>query len=153
MTIEIERLSEPFWKFSHDWVASNIHIIKQGIDHPFAVLTDRARSLSSVFAERLSWLKKTEKALRSFKEDTDKIKGVEGLFISMREAHNRTPSGYITDIRVTIPDSNRELEYRIYGAFRELLKTSHPLLFDLHLVKLRGRELEEVLPKGFWRYK
>lgn len=71
----------------------------------------------------------------------------------MREAHDRTPSGYIAEIGVVIPDSDRKLEYQIYDKFRELLKASHPLLFDLHIIKLRDRRLDEAIPEGFWRYK
>ena len=153
MTLEIERLSEPFQKFSRNLVATNIQLIKQGINNPFIVFTNGARFLSKVFTERLSWLMKTEKALRSFKERMDKIEGIEGLYLNMREAHDRTPSGYIAEIRVVIPDSDRKLEYRIYDKFRDLLKTSRPLLFDLHIIKLRDRRLEEAIPEGFWRYK
>ena len=151
--LEIERLSTPFRKFSHDVVVSNIQLLRRGIDHPFIVFTNKARFLSRVFSERLSWLRKTEKALRSFKKRTDKIEEIRGLYINIREAHDRRPSGYITEMRVVIPDSNRELEYRIYDTFRELLKNSRPLLFDLHIIKLRDRGLEEAIPEGFWRYK
>ena len=150
--LEIERLSEPFQKFSRNLVASNIQLIKKGIDHPFLVFTNRAKLLRSILTERLSWCVKTEEALRSFKERIDKIEETKGVFYKLREARNRTPSGYITDILVVIPESNRKLEYQIYNAFGQLLRTSRPLLFDLHLIKLKGRELEEVTPKGFWRY-
>ena len=153
MMLEIERLSDPFQKFSRDLVASNIQLIKQGINHPFIVFTNRARYFSRISTERLSWLMKTEKALQSFKKRTDKIEEIKGLYINLRKAHDRRPSGYITEIRVVIPDSNRELEYQVYNTFRELLKTSRPLLFDLHIIKLRDRRLEEAIPRGFWRYK
>jgi len=151
--LEIERLSIPFEKFSRNIVIGNIQLLKQGIDHPFIVFTDKARLLSRVFSERLSWLRKSDKALRSFKKRTDKIEQIRGLYINIREAHDRRPSGYVTEIRVVIPDSNRGLEYRIYDTFRELLKASRPLLFDLHIIKLRDRELEEAIPEGFWRYR
>lgn len=151
--LEIERLSDPIQKFSRDLAASNIHLIKQGINHPFIIFTNRARSLSAFFTERLSWLRKTEKALQSFKKGTDQIAGIKGLYINIREVHENKPPGYITEIRVIIPNSNRELEYQVYNTFRDLLKTSRPLLYDLHIIKLRDRRLEETIPRGFWRYK
>ena len=152
MMLEIERLSDPFQKFSHDLVANSIQLIRRGIDHPFIVFTDRASLLSNIITERLSWFVKTEEALRSFKERIHKIEETKVIFYKLREARSRTPSGYITDILVVIPDSNRKMEYQIYDAFGKLLRTSHPLLFDLHLTKLKGRKLEEVTPEGFRRY-
>lgn len=150
--LEIEKLSNPFQKFSHDLVASNIKLLERGIDHPFIVFANRAGLLARLLTQKLSWLVKTEEALRSFKERIDRIEETKAVFCKLREARNRTPSGYITDILVVIPDSNRKIEYQIYDAFGELLRTFHPLLFDLHLTKLKGRKLEEVTPKGFWRY-
>jgi len=150
--LEIERLSDPFQKFSRDLVASNMQVIKKGMNHPFIVFTERAKSFCSIWTERFSWLMKTEEALRSFKKRIDKIEETRGVFHNLREARDRTSSGYISDILVVIPDSNRKVEYQIYDAFGEVLRTSRPLLFDLHLIKLKGRKLEEVTPKGFWRY-
>lgn len=151
--LEIENLSDPFQKFSRNLVASNIQLIKNGIDNPFIVFTNRARFLSSVLNEKLSWFVKTEEALQSFKERIGKIEGTRGFFYKLRETRNRTPSGFITDILVVIPESNRKIEYQIYDAFGELLRTFNSLLFDLHIIKLRDRRLEEVIPKRFWRYK
>lgn len=152
MLLEIENLSEPFQKFSRDLVVSNIKLMKNGIDKPFIVFTDRARFLSSVLNEKLSWFVKTEEALQSFKERTNKIEEIRGFFYKLRETHNRTPSGFIIDILVVIPESNRKIEYQIYDAFGELLRTFNSLLFDLHIIKLRERRLEEVIPKRFRRY-
>lgn len=150
--LEIERLSSPFEKFSYNLVVGNIQLIKKGIDHPFIIFANRARLLSNVLVERLSWFVKTEKALQSFKERIDKIEETRGVFYKIRETRERTPSGYITDILVVIPNSNQKLEYRVYDAFGELLRTSKSLLFDLHILKLRGRKLEEIAPEGFRRY-
>lgn len=150
--LKIEKLTKPFQIFSHDLVASNIKLLEKGIDRPFKVFNNRVKLLISVLSERLPWLVKTEKALRSFKERIDKIEETRGFFYNIRETRNRTPAGYITDILVVIPDSNRKIEYQIYDAFGKLLRTSNSLLFDLHIVKLKGRKLEEITPEGFRRY-
>lgn len=152
MMLEIRELEKPFKKISHGLVAGSIKLLETGINHPFIILNDRTKLMTNVLANKMSLLVKTEKVLRSFKKMIYNIEGTDGLYLNMREAHDRTPLGYITDIRVVIPDSNRELEYRIYDAFSELLRTSSSLLFDLHIIKLRGRRVEEVIPKGFWRY-
>lgn len=152
MMLEIEKLTKPFQKFPHDLLASNIKLLGTGIDCPFIVLNNRAKLLVSVLSDKLLWLVKTEKALRSFKERIDEIEEIRGFFYNIRETRNRTPAGYITDIQVVIPDSNRKIEYQIYDAFGELLRTSNSLLFDLHIVKLKGRKLEEITPEGFRRY-
>ena len=152
MMLEIKKLTRPFERFSHDLIASRIKLLERGIDHPFVVLNDRTRFWITIISEKLPWVLKTERALRSFKEETDKIKEAKRIFYKIRKARNRSPSGYITDILVLIPESNRKIEYQIYDAFGELLRKSRPLLFDLHLIKLKGRKLEEVTPKGFWRY-
>ena len=152
MMLEIQELEKPFTKVAHGLVAGSIKLLESGITHPFTILNDRTRLLTGVLSNKMPWLVKAEKVLRSFRKTIYEIGGTEGLYLNMREAHDRTPLGYITEIRLIIPDSNRELEYRIYDAFRELLRTSSPLLFDLHIIKLRGRRSEEVIPKGFWRY-
>jgi hypothetical protein len=152
MILEIKKLTEPFQKFSYDLVACNIKLLEKGIDYPFIVFNDRAKLFLSVLSERVPWLLKTEKALQSFKKRIDRIEEIRGLFYKIREARNRTPSGYITDILIIIPDSNRKIEYQIYDAFGELLRTTNSLLFDLHVLKQKGRKLEEIVPKGFRRY-
>lgn len=152
MTLEIKEIAKPLQIWSYLIIVYNSILLKASLNRPFAVFNKRAKLWSKIISKRLPWLVKTEKALRSFRESVDKIGGIEGLYIIIREVVNRSPSGYITEIRVIILDSNRELEYRIYGAFAELLGASIPLLFDLHIIKRRGRRLEDVIPKGFWRY-
>ena len=152
MALEIKEIAKPFQNFSYMMAVYNLMLLRRSLNHPFIVLNERVKLWTKVMSTKLSWLVKTEKALRSFKERIDSIDGIEGLYLKLREAHERAPSGYIADIRVVILDSNRKLEYQIYDAFGELLRTSRPLLFDLHVVKLRGRQLMEAIPTGFWRY-
>lgn len=152
MMLEIENIDKPFREVSQGSLAVRIKSLGTGMINPFIILTDRAKLWTEVLSRQMPWVVKTEKALQSFKERMDKVKETKGLYLNIREAQRRTPSGYITDIRVIIPDSNREIEYQVYDAFGELLRTSSPLLFDLHIIKLRGRKLEEAIPDGFWRY-
>lgn len=152
MMLEVQELARPFQKFSHGLVAHNIKLLETAITYSFTVFIDTAKLMTNVLSDRIPWLVKTEKALGTFKERIDKITTIKGFFCNMREARIRTPSGHITEIQVIIPNSNRETEYKIYDAFGELLRTSSPLLFDLHITKLKGRRLEEVVPEGFWRY-
>ncbi|MCK4478370.1 hypothetical protein KAU88_07580 [Candidatus Bathyarchaeota archaeon] len=152
MMLEIQELEKPFKKVSHGLMAGNIRLLETGITHPFIILNDRTKLLARILSDRTPWLIKTEKTIRNFSEIIYGIRGIEGLYLNMREVYNRTPSGYITEIRVIIPESNRDIECAIYDAFGELLRKSRPLLFDLHIIKLRGRKQEEATPEGFWRY-
>lgn len=152
MTLQIKEIEKPLRAWSYSIAAYNLMLLKASLSHPFEVFNEKATLWSKIISEKLPWLVKTEKALRVFKERIDRIEGIQALYLNMREAHGRTPSDFITDIRVMIPDSNRDLEYRIYAAFGEFLRTSRPLLFDLHIIKLRGREPEEVVSEEFWRY-
>jgi hypothetical protein len=152
MMLEIQELEQPFRIVSNGLMVGNIRLLEAGITHPFRILNDRAELLAGISSSEAPWIVKTEEALIIFGRATAQIRGVEGLYLNMREAHDRTPSGYIADIRVIIPESNRELEYKIYDAFRELLRSSRPLLFDLHIIKLRGRKPEEAVPEGYWQF-
>lgn len=148
MTLQIKRFEEPLQLWSLSFATYSQQLLINSLNQPFATFA----SWSKAIAEKLPWLVKIESTLRGFKESIDAIKEIKGLYLKLREAYGRTPAGYITEIRVVIPESNRQLEYQIYDAFRELLKTSGSLLFDLHTIKLRGRSLDEAIPRGFWRY-
>lgn len=150
--LEIKKLPKPFQKLSHVLTAYNIKLLEAGIDHAFIVFKDKAQIFASVLSQRLQWLVRTESALQSFRKRIDKLREVRGIFYSLRETPTRTPSGYITDILVVLPESNREVEYKIYDAFGELLRKFNFLLFDLHILKLRKRELYKIIPEGFRRY-
>jgi len=152
MTLQIKDIEKPLRIWSQVITLRNLILFKASFSHPFTVLNKTTSLWSKIISEKLPWVVVTEKALRGFKKEIDKIDGIEGLYINLREAYNRTPSGYIVDILVFVPDCKREKEYLIYDTFGELLRTGKPLLFDLHLIKLRGRKLEGVIPKGFWRY-
>ncbi|MEM2970839.1 MAG: hypothetical protein QW270_00235 [Candidatus Bathyarchaeia archaeon] len=150
--LEISEIDKPFRELSHRLLASEVRLLGTIINRPFVIFKDKTRFWAYIFSKKMPWLVKTEKAIRKFKQEIDKIEKVVDLYLNIREAYGRTPSGYIIDMRVIIPDGNREIEYSVYTAFRELLRTSSPLLFDLHIIKLKGRKPEEVIPEGFWRY-
>ena len=152
MIVEIKRLGKPFENFSHGLISANIKLLKSGINTPFIILNKRAKFVLDVFVQKTPWILRTKKALSTFREKLDGITEIKGLYVRLREAFGRTPSGYITELQLTIPDSNRKMEHQIYNLFGELLKTTHPLLFDFHLSKLKGRNPEEVISEGFWRY-
>jgi hypothetical protein len=150
--LEIAEIDKPFRDLSYGLLANEVKRFGISINQPFAVFTDKTKLWTSILSRAMPWLVKTEKALQDFGERIDKIKNTRELYLNIREAYGRTPAGYIVDIRVIIPDSNREIEYLVYDAFKDLLRTSSSLLFDLHIIKLKGRKPEEVIPEGFWRY-
>lgn len=152
MILQIKELEKPFQNLSYGIVASNMKSLEKRIIHPYEIIYERAKLINEILSGKIPWLRKTEELLKNFEQRLDKVGEIRGLYLNIREATGRTPSGYATEIRVIIPDSNRELEYKIYDAFRELLTVSEPLLFDLHIVKQRGRKVEEFMPKEFWRY-
>jgi hypothetical protein len=150
--LDISDIDKPFRELSYGLLANEVKLLRIYINRPFVVFTDRTKVWANILAKQKPWLVKTEMSLRIFKQEIDRIDKVENLYVNVREAYGRTPAGYIIDMRVTIPESNRDVEYSIYAIFRELLRTSSPLLFDLHIIKLRGRKAEEVIPEGYWRY-
>lgn len=152
MMLEISEIDKPFRELSLGLLATEMKLLGTSINRPFLIFTDRTKLWANIFSKQMPWLIKTDKALREFKERMDKIQKAEDLYLNIREAHGRTPTGCVIDMRVIIPESNPEIEYQVYDIFGELLKTSSPLLFDLHIIKLRGRKLEETIPEGFWRY-
>lgn len=150
--LEIAEIDKPFRDLSYGLLANEVKLLGMSINRPFAIFTDKTKLWTNALSKAMPWLVKTEEILRGFRQRIDKIEKVEDLYLNLREAYTRTPTGYIIDMLVIIPDSNREIEYQIYDAFGELLSRSSPLLFDLHVIKLRGRRLEDVIPEGFWRY-
>jgi len=150
--LEISDIDKPFRELSLGLLASEMKRLGTSINRPFLIFTDRTKLWANIFSKQMPWLVKTEETLRRFKQRIDKIEKVNDLYLNIREAYGRTSTGYIIDMRVIIPDSDREIEYLVYAAFGELLRTSSPLLFDLHIIKLKGRKPEEVIPEGFWRY-
>jgi len=149
---EISDIDKPFRELSYGLLASEMKRFGATIDRPFIIFTARTKFWAKIFSKQMPWLVRTEETLREFKQRIDQIQKVEDLYLDLRDAHGRTPTGYIIDMRVIIPESDRETEYSIYAAFGELLRTSSPLLFDLHIIKLKGRKREEAVPEGFWRY-
>ncbi len=152
MPLEIKRIEEPLQKWSHAFETHSVRCLGASLAYPFGILNETAKFWNEAISRKMPWLVKTEETLRMFKQRVDEIDEVKGLYLSIRQAEGRTPSGYITDMLAIIPDGNRKIENEIYSAFGELLRTSGSLLFDLHIVKLRGRRIEEVVPIGFWRY-
>ena len=73
---------------------------------------------------------------------------VEGVFYKVEETPRRPP-GFIIQILVVIPDSDRDLEYKVYAALGKLMRDNRKLLIDLHIVKRRGREVGGLIPAGF----
>lgn len=152
MTLQIKKIEEPLQIWLNVWIIYNLMILRTSLQQSFMIFDQTAGVWSKIISERLPWLAKTEEALRSFKGKIEKIREAKGIYLKLREAYDRTPAGYITEIRIVIPDSNRNVEYQIYESFGELLREPNALLFDLHIIRLRGRELEEAVPEGFWRY-
>lgn len=150
--LEIVEIDKPFRDLSYGLLANEVKRFGISINQPFAIFTDKTKLWTNALLKAMPWLLKTEEFLRGFRQRMEKIEKVEDLYVNIREAYSRTPTGYIIDMLVTIPDSNREIEYQICDAFGELLSRSSPLLFDLHIIKLRERKLEDIIPEGFWRY-
>lgn len=150
--LEISEIDRPFRELSLGLLANEMKQLGTNINLPFAVFTDKTKFWTNAFSKLMPWLIKTEAILRGFRQTVDKIEKVQDLYLNLREANGRTPTGCIIDMRVIIPESDRKIECQIYSAFGELLETSSPLLFDLHIIKLRGRKAEEIVPEGFWRY-
>lgn len=150
MIPEIANFDEPFQVWSYSLAIANQQNIIQQLNKPFEALNEASKNWKKLFSDKNPWLIKTDSALTVFKKNLESITGITGIYLNLCEVHNRTPSGFVTEILVVIPESNRELENHIYETFRLLLATNDSLLFEPHITKLRGREIIEVVPESFW---
>lgn len=90
-------------------------------------------------------------ALQFFDQKLGEIPEELDFYYSVREVENRPP-GYIIDLIIVIPTSDRELEYQIYGALRDLTIKYVDLLFNFRIIRSRGRPLNEIISEGYQCY-
>lgn len=90
-------------------------------------------------------------ALRLFDRKLGEIPEEIDFYYSVREVENRPP-GYIIDLMIVIPTSDRKLEYQIYSALRDLTIKYVDLLFNFRIIRRRGRPLHEIISEGYQRY-
>jgi len=150
MIPEIENLDEPFQVWSCSLAIISQQNFIQQLNRPFEALTEVGNCWKNILAEKRPWLFKTEEALTVFKKNLEAITGISGICLSLHDAGNRVASGFVTEIWVIIPESNRALENCIYETFRLLLAKNNSLLFEPHIMKLRGRDIRDVVPESFW---
>jgi len=89
--------------------------------------------------------------MRSLFEEVEKLNVVESAFYNFEPVDR--PPGFIIEILVVIPESNRETEYKIYYVLGELMRRNRKMLIDLHIVKRRGREIKNLIPTEFQRWR
>jgi hypothetical protein len=91
----------------------------------------------------------TDKALGILSANIKNI--AEGVFFNIRSAPSRAP-GFVVDGWIVIREYDRELEYAIYKELGNVLRSNRSLLFNIHVVATKGRQLSSVVPNNFRRY-
>lgn len=113
-------------------------------------LSTAGETVKAPFMLDLECLSISKKVVSSLFGRIKRLSAVESVFYSLEETPDRPP-GFILEIIVVIPESNRETEYKIYNALGELMRNNPKMLMDLHIVKRREREVEEVIPPEYIR--
>ena len=103
------------------------------------------------YTEPVIPLPKKNLALHFFDRKLGEIPKEIDFYYDVREVKNRPP-GYVIDLMIVIPDSNRKLEYQIYSALRDLTIKYIDLLFNFRIIRRRGRPLKEIIPEGYLKY-
>ena len=76
---------------------------------------------------------------------------VEGIFFDFRGTPRRSP-GFVVDVRIVISEYDRELEYKVYGTLRKMIRKYPDLLFDAHILASKKRRPEDFLPSSYVQY-
>jgi len=105
---------------------------------------------AEVFSLDLSCLISARKTVESFSADLQT--GVEDVFYNIEDDPDHDP-GFMISILVVIPESNRDVEHGVYASLGKLMRNNSELLFDLHIVKRRGRQTRQVVPPEFQKVK
>lgn len=96
-------------------------------------------------------LSQTDRALGSLYE---RIKALnEGIFCNIRAIPPSRPPGFVIDGWIVIPEYERDLESKIYKELGNLIRNNPNLLFNIHIIARKGRELSKILPEDFRRYR
>ena len=114
------------------------------------LLSNFAQYLKGFLIEDTQLLLQTDKALESISKKVEALS--EGLFSKIRSIPpSRTP-GFVIDGWIVVPKYDRDLEYKIYKELGNVIRNNPNLLFNIHVIAKKGRELSEILPKGYRRY-
>lgn len=76
---------------------------------------------------------------------------VEGIFFKFKGSPERPP-GFVVDMRIVIPEYNREVEREIYHVLADMIRKNPRLLFDAHVIASKERKLQDFLPHDYNRY-
>jgi hypothetical protein len=95
-------------------------------------------------------LSQTDRALGFLYE---RIKALsDGFFCNIRSIPPSRSPGFVIDGWIVIPKYERNLEYKIYKELGNIIHNNPNLLFNIHIIARKGRELSKILPEDFKRY-
>lgn len=95
-------------------------------------------------------LSRTDKALESISKRVRTLS--EGFFFNIRSIPpSRTP-GFAIDGWIIIPEYDRNLEHKIYRELGDIIRKNPNMLFNIRILARKGRELNDVIPKGYRKY-
>lgn len=136
--------------YLHPWEASYTEPSIESWTLPAWHLSVEKKTVEADSMLDLAFLSISKEVAKSLFRDVKKLNAVEEVFYDIEEVPDRPP-GFIIRILVVIPESNREIEYRIYDALGKLMRKNRAMLIDLHVVKRRGREIKEVVSPKYLR--
>lgn len=114
-------------------------------------ITSTLRTTWHIDSKTFAPLSRKDLALQFFDRKLGEIPEEINFYYSVRKVENRPP-GYIIDLMIAIPASDRKLEYRIYSALKDLTTKYVDLLFNFRIIRRRGRPLHEIVSEGYQRY-
>lgn len=134
--------------YLHPWEISYTEPSIESWIFPFWYMSVEEKTVDSILDS--AFLSISKELVTSLFRDVKKLNAVEDVFYNLEEVPDRPP-GFIIEIITVIPESNREIEYKIYDALGKLMRDNPKMLIDLHVVKRRGREIKEVIPPEYLR--
>lgn len=100
--------------------------------------------------EDVRLLSQTDKALEFLCRRTEAM--TEGLFYNISSIPPSRAPGFVIDGWLVIPEYDRELEYKIYKELANTIRNNPNLLFNIHVIARKGRDVDKILPKNCKKY-
>lgn len=108
------------------------------------------RYVKVILIEDTRLLLQTDKALESISKALQALS--EGFFYNIRSIPPSRAPGFVIDGWVVIPEYDRDLQYKIYKELGDTIRNNPTLLFNIHILARKGRDLSKVLPPGYKKY-
>lgn len=100
--------------------------------------------------EDVKFLAQTDKALDFLNRRIETL--TEGIFYNLRSIPPNRAPGYVIDGWIIIPEYDKDTEYKIYKELGSVIRDNTNLLFSIHIIARKGRDLGKIIPRDYKRY-